>query len=53
VGADLRGARLDGAMLTGVLSDEHTRWPASLDIVARGIRVLAEQERVELQRRRR
>jgi hypothetical protein len=53
VGADLRGARLDDAILTGVLSDERTRWPDGLDVAARGIRLLTERERVELQRRRR
>jgi hypothetical protein len=48
----LEGATLDQAVLSGAMSDSATRWPDGIDLVARGVRVLSDQEASELKRRR-
>ena len=48
VGADLRGAKLKNTDLTGAMADGATEWPGDVDIVARGVRVLSDAEKLNV-----
>jgi hypothetical protein len=52
VGANLVGTTLDQAVLSGAMSGSATHWPDGIDLVARGVRVLSDQEASEMKRRR-
>lgn len=52
VGADLRGARLDDTCLEEVLCDRNTLWPDGFNPGAHGVRLLSDDERDAMKRRR-